>query len=56
MMCVEDLMSTTGNTAAVLSTGLRARTIVIQSVFPIALKRNLKFKSNRLTARYAKAF
>lgn len=52
----EGLMSATGYIAAALYTGLKARTIAVQSSFPLALRRHLKFKSNHLTTRYAKIF
>lgn len=43
-------------TAAAPSTDLKAQTVVVQTFFPLALRRRLKFKNNYLTARYAKTF
>lgn len=45
-----------GYTAAAPSTGLKAQTVAVQSFFPLALRRHLKFKSNHFTTRYAKTF
>lgn len=52
----EGLLSATGHTAAAPSTDLKAQTVAVQSFFPLALRRQVKFKSNYLTARYAKTF
>lgn len=52
----EGLLSDTGHTAAAPSTDLKAQTAAVQTFFPLALRRHVKFKSNYLTARYAKTF
>lgn len=46
----EGLLLATGHTAAAPSTDVKAQTVAVQSFFPLALRRHVKFKSNYLTA------